>query len=272
MKQDCKICVICHLYYQNLWPEIKNYLSNLTQFSNFDLYVTCNSSNQELFDDIQNSFNTSGKVNIDIIENLGADIYPFIYELNKINLDDYDILYKIHTKRNITSRREKINKCLCGANLWRDFLLNAILSENNIPILIKKFKENKKIGCIGFEPLLMKISDNSIDFLYEKCAQNLGLKKLNNYKFYCGTIFAMRPKLLECLQYKYNSSDFLNKDNHKFPTMCYLTENILGYLVEAQGYEFYDLHPIQSFIIKFFSLKSLSFFFIPIINKFFFKK
>ena len=30
MKQDCKICVICHLYYQNLWPEIKNYLSNFT--------------------------------------------------------------------------------------------------------------------------------------------------------------------------------------------------------------------------------------------------
>ncbi len=272
MKQDCKICVICHLYYQNLWPEIKNYLSNLTKFSNFDLYVTCNSSNQELFDDIQNSFNTSGKVNIDIIENLGADIYPFIYELNKINLDDYDIVFKLHTKHNVEYIKQKINNCLCGKNLWRDFMLTSILSEKNIPLVIKSFKENKKIGCIGFEPLLITISNKNKEYFYNKYVQELNLKKLKTYKFYGGTIFAIKAELLKCLQHKYYDTDFINNQNTKFPAICYAIEDLLGYIVEAQDHIFYDLHPIQGFIIKLFSHKSIAPYIIPIINKFFFKK
>ena len=272
MKQDCKICVICHLYYQNLWPEIKNYLSNLTKFSNFDLYVTCNSSNQELFDDIQNSFNTSGKVNIDIIENLGADIYPFIYELNKINLDDYDIVFKLHTKHNVEYIKQKINNCLCGKNLWRDFMLTSILSEKNIPLVIKSLKENKKIGCIGFEPLLITISNKNKEYFYNKYVQELNLKKLKTYKFYGGTIFAIKAELLKCLQHKYYDTDFINNQNTKFPAICYAIEDLLGYIVEAQDHIFYDLHPIQGFIIKLFSHKSIAPYIIPIINKFFFKK
>ena len=148
-----------------------------------------------------------------------------------------------------------------------DFVDKLVVKEEKQAI-----KENKKIGCIGFEPLLITISNKNKEYFYNKYVQELNLKKLKTYKFYGGTIFAIKAELLKCLQHKYYDTDFINNQNTKFPAICYAIEDLLGYIVEAQDHIFYDLHPIQGFIIKLFSHKSIAPYIIPIINKFFFKK
>ena len=70
-----KIAVHLHLYYLDMWENIKNsYLVNLD--SDYFLYVTMNEDNEEIKKDIL-SFHPNSK--IVKIENLGFDIGPFIY-------------------------------------------------------------------------------------------------------------------------------------------------------------------------------------------------
>lgn len=100
IKQNAKakIAVHLHLFYEELWPEIKLYLKNLECY-NFDLFITYPEKiSEEILKDIKGFksnvylFNTPNK---------GFDLGPFIYFLHKINLNSYDIIFKLHTKRNI---------------------------------------------------------------------------------------------------------------------------------------------------------------------------
>ena len=164
-----RLCVILHLYYQNMWDEIKEYLINLQNISGFDLFITCIEENNNLFNDIYNSFNKSVNIKIDLVKNTkGADVYPFFHILNKINLDDYSLIFKIHTKQNftrkLTCRLPKITnvKFYVGYKLWRNFLLEAILGKQNIPLILETFKKNNKTGMMGFDPLLVEYNKEII--------------------------------------------------------------------------------------------------------------
>ncbi|MDE5681140.1 MAG: rhamnan synthesis F family protein [Mailhella sp.] len=99
--EQLRKAVVFHLYYHELWEKIKPYLLNLQEIGSFDLYVTSPVENAELFDSIKQSF--SDTVNIYILKNVGADLYPFFEVINSLDLEQYDILYKIHTKRNVNN-------------------------------------------------------------------------------------------------------------------------------------------------------------------------
>lgn len=261
-----RICVICHLYYQYMWEEIKEYLSNLEQHTAFDLYITCTETNEELFKKIMSDFNENVKVEINIINNgQGADISPFIYILNKINLEDYDLVYKIHTKQNIAgifTKLPKFTNCkiYIGENLWRDFMFTSILGKNNVKKVLDTFKKHKDVGCMGFNPLLItfpiKIMDKPKN--YSELHSQFGFKELDKYKIYVGTIFAIRTELLKCIQNKYNLKDFTTPSKEKFSHLTYLFEGFLGYLVESQGFKFKSVYSnLHKFCLELLSHRDL---------------
>lgn len=74
-----RLCVILHLYYQNMWDEIKEYLINLQNISGFDLFITCIEENNNLFNDIYNSFNKSVNVKIDLVKILKVLTYILFF-------------------------------------------------------------------------------------------------------------------------------------------------------------------------------------------------
>lgn len=85
-----------HLYYIDMWPEIKEKLANITV--SYDLFVTLNNRNERLQQDILNFKNDAV---IQIVDNRGFDVGPFIKLLNSVDLDQYDYIIKLHTKRNM---------------------------------------------------------------------------------------------------------------------------------------------------------------------------
>lgn len=250
-----KICVICHLYYQHMWDEIKEYLKNLEEVNSFDLFITVQENNEKLFEDIKNSFNKNVKVNINMMEpTKGADIYPFIETINKINLDDYDLVYKIHTKQNVPQFKAKFPKHMniniyIGEQLWRNFLLNAILGKHNVKKVLGKFQKDTRIGSVGFYPLQVKLkSICKGDYLDEHykgklISQNLKSSNSKNSKFYGGTIFVIRADILKCIQNVFDKEDFLTtNENEKFSPAAYFIEGLFGYMVKAQGYNYYSTY------------------------------
>lgn len=231
-----------------MWDEIYNYIKNLENIiEKFDLYITYVEDNIELINKIHKYFANS-KVNINIfkVENTkGADIYPFLYILDKLNLDNYDLVYKLHTKRNLETLNIKPNKEIglniyVGLNLWRDFLYDAILGKDNIENIINLFKNNSKIGIAGSSYLLATTNDvytwvchNN----YEKIVKEYNFKDIKKLNFFAGTIFVIRANILKCLQYKYSISDFKCETDTRFAITAWRLECFLAYIVEAQGYK-----------------------------------
>lgn len=256
-----------------MWNDIKNYLLNLKNIKDFDLYVTLTQKNPELFNDINNTFENS---HVEYIENTqGADIYPFMHVINKINLNDYQLIYKLHSKRDLLDSNTRINHIYIGKNLWRDFLYEAILGKNQVVRVLEKFNNNKNLGMYGFSPLLINIPSKKMnylpqaDYLYEKYKQKLNLKKSDNFKFYAGPIFVIRAEILKIIKNIFTIEDFSTTDK-KFSQLAYDMEALFGYLTEMQGYSFEDEHNLKYFCLKFLSHKITKNIYINFVNNFIF--
>lgn len=234
-----KKIVIFHLYYHELWENIKPYLLNLQEISPFDLFITTPFENKKLFEEIRQSLSSEINISFSILPNEGADLYPFCEVISSINLDKYDILYKIHTKRNVKQRR-KINGINCGLHYWRECMLNDILGKKNIRSRLQDFLDDEKLGASGYYPYLIASqyfsNKNYVNDQYKFFDENLPL--ISCYKHYGGTIFMARAQLYKCLQNRFKEADFVNTGNERFSDFTYLCEGILGYCVAGQGYSY----------------------------------
>ena len=72
-----------HIYYPHLYKDIKECLLNITTHK-IDLFVTMVEEHSEVISDIKATFPNA---KIEILENKGFDIAPFIHVLNKVNLE-----------------------------------------------------------------------------------------------------------------------------------------------------------------------------------------
>lgn len=165
-----------------------------------------------------------------ILPNEGADLYPFFEIINSISLDNYDILYKIHTKRDVKQRR-KINGVNCGLHYWRECMLNDILGKENIRSRLQDFLDDSSLGASGYFPYLIS-SPHSLN------------------QFYGGTIFMARAPLYKCLQHKFTVTDFINTTEDRFSQFTYHCEGILGNCIAEQGYTYRKGSTFVIFILK----------------------
>ena len=90
-----KIAVHMHLYYAEQLEDLLQRLESLSGTA-YDLYVTMGAEDKKAEQTIK-AFKADA--NIRIVRNLGYDVGPFIDFLHHVNLDDYDYIIKIHTKR-----------------------------------------------------------------------------------------------------------------------------------------------------------------------------
>ena len=253
--QSLRKAVIFHLYYQEMWNIFVPYLKNLEDISGFDLFITTTVENKDLFTEIENTFSDSVNVQIKVLENLGADLYPFIEILNRIDLDNYDIIYKIHTKRDL-NQRVKIEGINCGLTYWRELMINDILGNSLIHLRLTDFINNSSLGVSGFFPYLISVKqggDKRYHYPSEFSKENIlcKLPLCEQYKFYAGTVFMIRANLLKCLQGNFTKKDFMIvNENEKFAYYSYIIEAYLGYIVVAQGYEYKQGNKLQKFILK----------------------
>lgn len=100
-----------------MWEELENYIKNLKKITyvSFDMIVTVVKDDPKLFDAIK-KFKADTRI-IKVL-NKGYDLGPFIEILNKIDINVYDYLIKLHTKRNISYYFE-LNHFVLTGNRWR---------------------------------------------------------------------------------------------------------------------------------------------------------
>lgn len=229
---DKPILVHCHVFYKNLWDELKECINNINPY-NFDLYITLVYEDDELIKDINDNFPNA---KIEIVENKGYDIGPFFYILNKVNLDNYSYIVKIHTKRDmppfaITSLGYDIS-----GNKFRKMCLNFLSTKNVFENIINSFNTDQDLGMVSDYRLIVKskYDDKIIKPRIIEYMKNMGCKK-TSYTFVGGTMFICRAYLLKPLQeLNIKLSDFEIVDVNYKHHLAHVMERILGFVITQQ--------------------------------------
>jgi lipopolysaccharide biosynthesis protein len=237
LKIDKPIAVHLHLYYTDMWDELSLQLQNL-QETPYHLFVTIVENNNELIEKIK-KFHL--QTTVWVVKNMGYDIGPFIDFLNRINLDDYSYILKLHSKRPSNGTDTKLNHLPVTRYYWKILLSEALIGTPQIwQRNINAFEKNSQLGMIA-SPHLIKKADKSDEFLIpdvKKQLQKITLPEISNFYFVAGTMFLVRSSLFKVLQHKYKIEDFQTTDGQvKDGTLAHVFERLFGAVICSQGYQ-----------------------------------
>ena len=194
--KDTRILVILHLFYMEAWPEIREYLKNLSPY-NYSLIVTC----MEGFCDEETiSSVLSFKKDVRIIEcnNVGWDILPFIKALHTVDLADYDIIFKLHSK-GIRRQDKYIYGQYFHRKRWFLNLFEGCIGPFTVHTSIRSLMDDRCTGLVAARNLIVKDPVHKRHFVEAACKE-MNLHYLPDYCFVAGTCFAVRANLMTTVQ------------------------------------------------------------------------
>ncbi len=228
------ICV--HVFYPEFWPELLHAIDNIAKFVHrADVYVTLSGlgvdEKSRVLSDIPNS-------KVKVVENRGYDIAPFISLLNELELDSYDLVIKLHTKRDMEYCWVNFRKL--SGSAWRQELLSFCNSPCAASRTINAFKHQDGLGMVAgmrlYDPCGAGAGCNfaGADNVLEK----IGLKVCRHCAVY-GSMFAVRASLLKPFQGKFTTAQFAiatDADVHRTYGLSGDLELAFAMAVEAQGF------------------------------------
>ncbi|HEY1862158.1 MAG TPA: rhamnan synthesis F family protein, partial [Roseiarcus sp.] len=193
------VAIVAHIYYEDTWPDIAGALRGLTV--PFDLIVTTVAGREGLIEWIRRSY---PRAEIEIMENRGRDIGPFLVLLEYGRFDGYRYVCKIHGKKSIDGGR----KTYMG-EMWRRRLLFDLLGgPGAASAAVDMFERDPSIGMIGPRafrlpnagyPEVLSWSANRSMTL--KIAERMGVPAAKfRLDFFGGTMFWVRPEALKPLR------------------------------------------------------------------------
>lgn len=231
-KRANDIAVVLHLFYEDLFDEIKNYLQNLTHF---DLYISMPQSNRKLRDRIFVSFPDA---RIFYTENRGRDILPFISIYRNISLLNYKYLLKIHTKK---------SPHIEDGSAWRTDIYRRLLgSPEIINSAMLALESNPAIGVIGPKGHVIDYrvywenNKKKTEELARRVGISFGDKK--SFNFVAGTMFWAKPDALRYLSLlPINLQEFEPEPLGIDGALVHALERFIGLTVEEAGYSIFEL-------------------------------
>ena len=261
-----RLAVHLHLYYLEMWEEIKGYLLNIGEYP-YHLYVTLNQDNPEIIEKIKRFHQNT---TIFIVANRGYDVGPFIYFLHQINLDEYDLIIKLHTKCK-TGYDTLINHHYVSRKFWSNLLFEGILGSNKLfQKNIKAFKRQKDLGMVASKYLITSNIKNSTEVRtgVQKIMKQLENIVPNTITFVAGTMFIVRSHLLQQIKDNFELKDFEHTDGTiKDGTLAHILERVFCCLVTTKGYKIKGFDKNNSFIVNGTALMMKHFFFRKKITK-----
>jgi Rhamnan synthesis protein F len=237
--QAAAVAVVVHIYYEDTWPDIAGALLGLTV--PFDLIVTTVADRERLIDTISRDY---PRAEIEIVENRGRDVGPFIGLLERGRLDRYKYICKVHGKKSIDGRR----KTYMGA-MWRRRLLFDLLgAPGAADAAIALFERDPSIGMIGPRVFRLPKEGYSEDLSWSanramtlKIAERMGVPAEKfQLDFFGGTMFWVRPEALKPLANLSLAADMPYESGRIDGDLPHAIERLLATSVLVAGYRLAD--------------------------------
>ena len=231
-----RVAVVAHIYYEDTWPDIAGALRGLT--IPFDLIVTTVAGRERLIEAIRREY---PRAEIEIVENRGRDIGPFLSLLEGGRLDGYRCICKIHGKKSIGGGR----KTYMG-ELWRRRLLFDLLGRPGAAnTAIGMFERDPSIGMIGPKAFRLPNENYPEDLSWAanrpmslKIAERMGVPADKfRLDFFGGTMFWVRPEALKPLKDLRLAADIPDERGLTDGDLPHALERVLATSVLAAGYK-----------------------------------
>ena len=235
-----RVAVVIHAYYENILDEIFICLNNFRKVCGNAaiMFLTYPKDNRSIAKKVCLEF---PDINLIPVENVGYDIGPFFRVLSEINLDNFDYVVKLHTKRDKTI--DWVNFHCFRNGEWRHSLMSFCNTQSALECSLLSFEKDPKLGMIADR----KVIDPSgvgqgcyREWLNLRVLRELGYSPETN-TFVYGTMFMMRAEILKGVQGRVRFSDFSPVLNpHMDYGLALEWELAFPVLVEVNGYRVSD--------------------------------
>jgi lipopolysaccharide biosynthesis protein len=236
---DAPVAVVAHIYYEDTWSDIAGALRGLA--IPFDLIVTTVAGRDRLIESVRRSY---PRAQIEIMENRGRDIGPFLVLLERGRLDRYRYICKIHGKKSIDGGRETYMGVL-----WRRRLLFDLLGGPHAAnAAIDMFVRDPSIGMIGPKVFRLPNDNYPEDLSWSanrlmtlELAERMGVPADKfQLDFFGGTMFWVRPEALKPLRDLHLAADMPYENGLIDGDLPHALERVLPTSVLMAGYKLAD--------------------------------
>ena len=230
------VAVVAHIYYEDTWSDIAGALRGLT--IPFDLIVTTVAGREGLIEMIRRSHPAA---QIEIMQNRGRDIGPFLVLLERGRLDGYRYICKVHGKKSIDGGRQTYM-----GEMWRRRLLfDLIGAPGAANAAIDMFERDPSIGMIGPKAFRLPNENYPEDLSWAanrpmalKIAERMGVPADKfRLDFFGGTMFWVRPEALKPLKDLRLAADIPDERGLTDGDLPHALERVLATSVLAAGYK-----------------------------------
>jgi len=234
------VAVVAHIYYEDTWADIAGALRGLT--IPFDLIVTTVVGRERLIESIRRIY---PRAEIEIVENRGRDVGPFLVLLERGRLDSYRYVCKIHGKKSIDGGRRTYM-----GEMWRRRLLFDLLgAPGSANAAIDMFEHNPSIGMIGARVFRLPRAGYPENLYWSanrpltlKIAERMGVPADKfQLDFFGGTMFWVRPEALKPLRDLGLAADMPHESGRVDGDLPHALERVLPTSVLVAGYKLADI-------------------------------
>lgn len=228
------LCVLVHLYYPEMWDELKAYIANIDV--KFDLYVNFVEStwNGSVMQRVREDFPNA---RIKISPNEGRDIGGFFSLLKGLDFSKYVAFTLLHSKKSPHVTRDY-------ASMWKRSLLGAILGDSEtVKENVTAFLTDPEVGIIGsVENRHLGLEGNTEGM--RKLFQIYGIARENeDCEYVSGTMMMVRSEVMQAVYLPLADHRFVNGDNkgiehHIDGQIEHSVERIFGNVMRQLGYRF----------------------------------
>ena len=242
---DAPVVVVAHIYYEDTWPDIAGALKGLTR--PFDLIVTTVAGRERLIESVRRSY---PRAHVEVLENRGRDIGPFLVLLERGRLDRYRYICKVHGKKSIDGGRETYMGIL-----WRRRLLFDLLGGPGAAnAAIDMFERDPSVGMIGPKVFRLPKAGYPEDLSWSanrlmtlKIAERMGMPADKfQLDFFGGTMFWVRPEALKPLRDLHLAADMPYESGLIDGDLPHALERVLPTSVLVSGYKLADSESYES--------------------------
>jgi GT2 family glycosyltransferase len=233
------VAIVVHIFYEDTWADIAGVLMRLT--IPYDLIVTTVPGRERLIEAIGRDFPNA---EIEVVENRGRDVRPFLVLLERGRLDRYRYVCKIHGKKSSDGGRNSY----IGSPWRRRLLFDLLAAPGLADAIVDLFERDPAIGMIGPRALRLPSETYSEDLSWSinrpkvlDLAARMGVPEERfSLDFFGGTMFWVRPEALRPLRGLGLASSFPEEQGLLDGGLEHATERLFATSVVAAGYELAD--------------------------------
>lgn len=230
-----KVAVIAHVFYPEFWPELARCVRVIGEGA--DLFVTF--ADEAAVAEARRDFPAARFI---ACENRGYDIWPFLKALQDLQPDAYDLVVKLHTKRDVTGDLLVMNHAWVGGSAWRERLLSFCATEDAWSKTLRRFRD-PLVGMVAERHLVFRrdavpaaADGGAFDSAAEEFRRLTGFAVRPSAEYVAGTMFAARPAALKPLfACRFEAETFEPPMGHRCVTYAHLMERMIGFSVMAAG-------------------------------------